>query len=314
MALPPLLLPLPGFEPLAATSGLESAPPIVERFPNGELSIRLPGVVEGRDCILLGTAAAPADQLVSLLLAADSLVRHGVSSVRAVMPYLAYARQDRLEPGRSVAAGWLGSVLAASGVEDVVAIDVHSEAARGLISLPVTSLSPAPLFARELGGIVTSDTVVVAPDQGAIERSRALADRLGVDRPVVWLEKERGPGGVTHGRLVGELCERAIVVDDILDTGGTLVSCCRELRARGVRETTIAVTHGLFTGWCWRGLAELEVRAIHVTDSVPSACRLASDLVRVHSVGPLLAEALGWPGAEESRTRTGVASEATVGR
>jgi ribose-phosphate pyrophosphokinase len=252
---------------------------------------------------LLGTAAPPADQLVSLLLAADSLVRHGARSVRAVMPYLAYARQDRLEPRRSLAAAWLGTVLAASGVEDVVTIDVHSQAARDLIGLPVTSLSPAALFARELAGLITTETVVVAPDHGAIERSRALADMLGVDRPVVWLDKERGPGGVAHRRLVGELSEQAIVVDDILDTGGTLVSCCRELRARGVRETTIAVTHGLFTGWGWRGLAELEVRAIHVSDSVPSARRLESDLVRVHSVGPLLAEALGWPGASEARTR-----------
>jgi ribose-phosphate pyrophosphokinase len=98
---------------------------------------------------------------------------------------------------------------------------------------------------------------------------------------------------------VGELSERAIVVDDILDTGGTLVSCCRELRARGVQEITIAVTHGLFTGWGWRGLAGLEVRAIHVTDSVPSARRLESDLVRVHSVAPLLVKALGLWGAEE---------------
>jgi ribose-phosphate pyrophosphokinase len=299
MTVPPVLLPLPGFEPLVATSSFEIAVPMVERFPNGELSIRIPSDVEGRDCVLLGTAAAPADQLVSLLLAADSLVRHGACSVRAVMPYLAYARQDRLEPRRSLAAAWLGGVLLASGVEDVVAIDVHSDAACDLIGVPVTSLSPAALFARELGGIVTSETVVVAPDQGAIGRSQASADLLGVERPVAWLEKERGPAGVTHGRLVGELSEQAIVVDDILDTGGTLVSCCRELRVRGVRETTIAVTHGLFTGWGWRGLAELEVRAIHVTDSVPSARRLESDLVRVHSVGPLLAGALGLPDAEE---------------
>jgi ribose-phosphate pyrophosphokinase len=293
---PPLLLPLPGFEPLAAASGLEIVPPRVEHFDNGEFAIRLPQAVEGRDCFLLGTAAPPADQLVSLLLAADSLARHGARSVHALLPYLAYARQDRLEAGRSLAAGWLGAVLAASGVDDVVAIDVHSEAARSLMGLPVTSLSPSGLFARELSGVFTSDAVVVAPDQGALERSRALADRLGVDRPIVWLEKERKRGGVTHRRLVGELADRAIVVDDILDTGGTLVSCCRELRARGVRQTTIAVTHGLFTGWAWRELAELNVRTIHVTDSVPGARALASELVRVHSVGPLLATALAWPG------------------
>src|SRR5687768_6422704 len=137
---PPVLLPLPGFEPLAARAGLEIAAPEVERFPNGELSIRLLEPVEGRDCFLLGTAAAPGDQLVSLLLAADSLVRHGARSVRAVMPYLAYTRQDRLEPHRSLAAAWLGSVLAASRVEDVVTIAVHRQAASSLIGLPVSPL------------------------------------------------------------------------------------------------------------------------------------------------------------------------------
>ena len=140
--------------------------PVVERFDNGKLAIRLSEDVEGRDCFLLGTVAPPADELVALLLAADSLGRHGARSVHALLPYLAYARQDRLEAGRSLAAGWLGSVLAASSVEDIVAIDVHSEAARNLMGLPVASLSPAGLFARELDGVVTSEPWWSPPIRG----------------------------------------------------------------------------------------------------------------------------------------------------
>lgn len=295
-ASPPVLLPLPGFEPVAAASGLEIVAPAVERFACDELAIQLPQGVTHRDCVLVGTAAPPEERLVSLLLTADTLVRHGARSVHVLMPFLAYARQDQLEPGRSLAAAWLGRLLAACAVEDVVAIDVHSQAARELAGLPVRSLSPASLFARELDGSTDADTVVVAPDQGAVDRSRALADELGSERPIAWLEKERSRRGVTHRRLVGDLAERALVVDDILDTGGTLVSCCRELQARGVRETTVAVTHGLFTGRGWQELADLGVRAIHVTDSVPEARARASHLVRVHPVGPFLCEALAWPG------------------
>jgi ribose-phosphate pyrophosphokinase len=289
----PLFVALPGFEPLAAAMpGIEAIRPAVAHFANGELGIELDAPVAERDCVVLGTTAPPADHLAELLLAADTLDRHGARSVRALVPYLAYARQDRLEPGHSLAAAWLGRVLEASGVRGLITVDVHSDDAVQLLGLPVTSLSAAPLFAGVLSGMVSADAVAVAPDAGARPRTRALAEALGLDRPIAWLQKQRRQDGVTHGDLVGELAADAIVVDDILDTGGTLLSCCRELRARGVEEITVVVTHGLFTGSRWRELSELGVTTIHTTDSVAGARLEASPLVRVHTIAPLLVDAI----------------------
>jgi len=289
----PLLLALPGFEPLAAAMpGIETIRPAVAHFANGELGIELDARVAERDCVVLGTTAPPADHLAELLLAADTLDRHGARSVRALVPYLAYARQDRLEPGHSLAAAWLGRVLEASGVRGLITVDVHSDDAVQLLGLPVTSLSAAPLFAEVLSETVSADAVAVAPDAGARPRTGALAEALGLDRPIAWLQKQRRRNGVTHGDVVGELTADAIVVDDILDTGSTLLSCCRVLRARGVGEITVVVTHGLFTGSRWRELSDLGVRTIHTTDSVPGARLEASPLVRVHSIAPLLADTM----------------------
>jgi ribose-phosphate pyrophosphokinase len=289
----PLIVSLPGFEHLGRSlAGVETAVPEVERFENGEIEIRLGVPVADRDCLLLGTVAPPGDRLVEVLLYADTLVRNGARSLMAVLPYLAYARQDRPAEGVSLAAAWLGRMLAGAGVEGVATIDIHSEEARQLIGLPVVSLSPAELFAPKLADAVMPDTVVVAPDQGARARAGALAEALGVDRPVAWLEKQREAGGVTHTRVVGEVARSAVVVDDILDTGGTLVSCCRRLRSLGVEELALAVTHGLFTGSGWRELGDLGVSVLHTTDSVPGARAMASELVCVHSVAPLLAEAI----------------------
>jgi ribose-phosphate pyrophosphokinase len=288
----PLIVALPGFEQLGRSlAGVETVVPEVERFENGEIEVRLEAPVADRDCQLLGTVAPPGDRLVELLLGADTLLRNGARSLMAVLPYLAYARQDRPAEGVSLAAAWLGRMLAGAGFEGVTTIDIHSDQACELIGLPVVSLSPAQLFARELAEALTRDTVVVAPDRGALARAGALAEALGVDRPVAWLEKQREAGGVTHTRVVGEVARSAVVVDDILDTGETLVSCCRRLRSLGVEELALAVTHGLFTGSGWRELGDLGVSVLHTTDSVPGARAMASELVRVHSVAPLLAEA-----------------------
>jgi ribose-phosphate pyrophosphokinase len=311
----PLVFALPRFASLMPRSpALERAKIKLSHFANGELDARLRTPVEGRDCFVLGTAAPPALHLARLLLACDTLTRHGAASVHALLPYLAYTRQDREQSGCSLAAAWLGRLLAASGISDVTTIDIHSEHARALIGLPVRSLSPAPLFAAALPELHTG-AVVVAPDRGAIERARAMADALELDAPVTWIDKVRKPRGVVHRRVVGELAPRAIVVDDILDTGDTLVSCAQQLRAQRVDRLEIAVTHGLFTGDRWRALTRLGVDAIHVTDSVPDARRYASRIVRIQSILPLIEMAVVEPqaGMPSASTLTAPAAGRTPG-
>ncbi len=288
----PVVIALPGFASLLPEQLRSAVSLKVERFPNGELSLGLETSPEGRPCVLVGSVAPPDEQLLALLFAADTLRRRGAARVAAIMPYLGYARQDVLEDRRGLGIAWIGRLLGACGIEQVVTIDVHSARASELLGVPLTSLSPAELFAAKLAPRALLDAVAVAPDEGAIPRCRVLAEAVGIEAPIVYLRKERTPAGVTHREFVGEIDRRAVVVDDILDTGGTLVSCCRELRRRGVEETTVIVTHGLFTGEAWEELPSLGVEALYVSDSVPAVAERAPDGAEVVSVRPLIEAAM----------------------
>jgi ribose-phosphate pyrophosphokinase len=263
----------------------------VQRFANRELSLAVETEVGGRRCVVLGSIAPPDEQMLALAMAADTLKRQGAARVIALLPYMAYARQDRAEPGKGLGIAWAGEVLRASGVDELVTIDIHSRRAAELLQMPVTSLSPAELFAAEMERLDLLDATIVAPDEGAIGRSRAVAEAAGIDRPIVHLRKERTAAGVVHRELLGEVGRRAVVVDDILDTGATLVSCCEELARRGTEETVAMITHGLFTGDRWKELLS-QGADLCVTDSVPSVADHPPEGVRVLSVRPLIEQAL----------------------
>jgi ribose-phosphate pyrophosphokinase len=281
---------LPGFEGLAPREQVRAC--ALGRFPNGELHVRLEADVAGLECVLVGSAAPPDEQILALTLAAHTLVKEGASRVRALLPYLGYARQDRPEPGRSLAAAWVGELLGASGVDEVVTVDAHSADAVRLFPIPVVSLSPAALFAPEIRHLGLKELTVVAPDEGALERCEALRAAVGVERPVAWLAKRRTPWGTVHLGLNGELSRTAVVVDDIVDTGGTLVSCCGVLSEAGVEEIAIVVTHGLFSGDGWRGIWAAGASRLVTTDTVPGRAPV-DPRVAVLSARPLLEEWLG---------------------
>lgn len=255
-------------------------------FANGELHFRVPGDVAGRRCIIVGSISPPAGGLERLTLVAHALRRAGASTIAALLPYLAYARQDRAAATESLGLAWVGQLLCASGVDEVISVDVHSARAADLLGLMLTSLSPARLLAAALPAAWRSDVTFVAPDEGAIERCAALARAAGASGPVVWARKRRTAAGVEHHGLTGRAGKRALVVDDILDTGDTLISCCRALRDAGVQQIGVVVTHGLFTGQRWHALIAEGVRAIWITDTVLAQHRPPQ--AEVVPVAPLL--------------------------
>jgi ribose-phosphate pyrophosphokinase len=292
----PIMFALPDYQPLLARelSG-RSAPSLgscqIGRFPNGELYARLDGPVAGRVCAVLGSLAPPDEQILSVLLLAHTLKRNGARRVVALLPYLGYARQDRAEPGQSLGAAWAGDLLRAAGVDQLLTIDVHSRLATTCFPIPLDSLSPAVVFADALrqGGL--TDVCVVAPDEGALERSGAVVRAAGIRTPPAHLHKVRDADGVTHSSLEGTITSRVVIVDDILDTGGTLLSACAALRQAGAKEISVLVTHGLFTGQRWRELPALGVRRIYTTDSIPAAQQPAWELVEVLQVAGLIVDA-----------------------
>jgi len=285
-----LVLPLPGygrFTAAAAPAAVEQM--VVRHFPNGELHVDAPRQAVERACVIVGSISPPPGNIERLTLVAHALRRVGARRVTALLPYLAYARQDQSGPTESLGLAWAGELLRASGVDEVICVDVHSQAAPDVLGLPVLSLSPADVLAAALTPEWRADTSFVAPDEGAIPRCRAVSDAAGSDAPIVFVRKRRTPVGVEHLGVVGSPRRRAVVIDDILDTGATLVSCVRALRQAGVEHIGIVATHGLFTGDAWRALVP-DAERLWITDTVLSRRRPTQ--AEVVPVAPLLAHAL----------------------
>ena len=267
----PIVLVLAGFERFVSRLSHGSVRrAVVRAFPDCELHTDVPERVDGRPCVVVGSTSPPAGIFERLTLVAHAVRRAGAERITALLPYLAYARQDRAARTESLGLEWAGELLRASGIGEVARVDVHSEKAAEVLRLELTSLSPADLLARALPEVWRLEATFVAPDDGAINRASAIARAVGVDRPVVWARKRRTATGVEHLGLVGDPGRIAVVVDDILDTGDTLMSCCRALRESGVREAGLIVTHGLSTGSRWRALLSEGVRQMWITDTVLS--------------------------------------------
>lgn len=263
------------------------------RFENGELHTDLQTPVRNEHCFVLGSIAPPDEQMLSVLLLSHTLKKEGALQVTAILPYLAYARHDKDKPGESLATAWLGAVAAVSGIDRVITVDVHSERGKKLFPIPVLSLSPAGIFAQAVCRSGLKEATIVAPDEGAIHRCEAVRTAAGMaPGKIPYFEKQRIATGITHSALIGEVGHQVLLIDDILDTGGTLVSACEKLREAGVDEIHIMVTHGLFTGECWKQLWRLGVKRIFCTDSVSTAPSLDGGRIERLSVVPLLEKEL----------------------
>ncbi len=284
-------------EALAKSSNLALGRFRMARFENREMYIKVETAVRTEKCIVLGSIAPPDEQLLSALLLAHTLKKEGAYRVTALFPYLGYARHDKDKPGESLAAAWTGAIAAASGLDGIITVDVHSEKARQLFPIPVLSLSSAEVFAEALNRCGLSGATIVAPDEGAIGRCETARNAAGMaPGKIPYFEKRRTATGITHAGPIGQVGPQAVIVDDILDTGGTLLSACEKLVEAGVEEITIMVTHGLFTGERWKQLRRLGVKRIFCTDSVPLAAGVGGDDIVRLSIAPLLAKELSTVG------------------
>lgn len=293
-----LLFTMPGYEAMgtqlrAQCPELEEGCYSAARYANGELHLALQTAVVRRACIILGTIAPPDGHLMAALLLCHTLKKEGAGAVTGLFPYLAYTRQDKEKTGESLGTAWAGRLVRASGFDRLVTIDIHSLAATPMFGLPLTSLSPALLFAEALQAGDLADATLVAPDNGAIPRCEAVSVALGLPAvEVPSFNKRRTAGSIEHSGLIGTVGRRAVLIDDILDTGATLVSASEKLQRAGVGELYVMVTHGLFSGHHWENLWAAGVRRIYCTDTVPPP--LGSDhgeIVRL-PVLPLLQKAV----------------------
>lgn len=267
-----------------------------ERFPDGEVSVRLDEPVRGREVVLLQPTAPPVnDHLVELLAFADACRRAAALRVVAVLPYFGYARSDRRDGRRTPITGSLvARLMQTAGVDQVVTLDVHTPALEGFFHVPVDDLTAVPLLADALRARVPEDAVIVAPDLGAVRLANRYAVRL--DRPVAVCHKQRRSATeVSVGRVTGDVAGRAcVIVDDMISTGSTIAESVRALLAAGaLPDVTVVATHGVFAPGALAKLAAVGVRTLLVTDSIAPRWEPAPDLAPiVVPVAPLLATAI----------------------
>lgn len=281
-------------EAVGGTLGVEPTGCEISRFPDGEIHVELRESVRDADVYLLQPTTPPIEaNLLQLLFLADACRRAGAARVTAVVPYFAYARQDRRATGReAVGARVVADMLEGAGIDRVVAVHLHTTALEGVFSVPLEHLTAMPVLAAALGEARLPVEVVVSPDAGAVK----LAERWGraLDLPVAVAHKTRVGGEVvrTHG-VIGEVrSRRPLIVDDMISTGGTLAGAITAvLDAGAVPDVVIVATHGLFVGPAVDRLAALPVSRLLVTDTVAGVNTGGLPVQRV-SVAPLLADAI----------------------
>jgi ribose-phosphate pyrophosphokinase len=275
---------------VARRVGVELDAVTIDRFPDGELGVSV-GSLRGADVYVLQSTGPPAhDHLVELALLADAVRRSGAARITGVIPYLAYARQDRREQeGQGIGARVVAELI--SGLFDrVVAVDLHTSAVEGFFGCPVEQLSAVPLLAAHVRSSMT-DHVVVAPDLGAVKRAERYARMLGLRTAVV--RKRRLSGREVEATAVeGDVRDRPVlIVDDIVSTGATIEAAVRALRGAGALQATVVATHGLLVPPADERLTRLGLAAIILTDTVPPPAWGGAGTVV--SVADLLADAVG---------------------
>jgi ribose-phosphate pyrophosphokinase len=279
-------------EKIAGAVGVNLTGRILERFPDGELHIELQESVRGSDVYIVQATCPPVDEhLLELLLLADGCRRAGAMFLTAVIPYFGYARQDRRAHGREpLGARLIADLISASGLQRVVAVDLHSQAIESAFAAPVEHLSAVSLLAEVLRPSLRENAVIVSPDLGAVKMAERYAKLL--DRPVAIIHKTRLTGEeVSVQRIVGDVCDKEVlVIDDMISTGGTIEKAIKALLEAGCSRSGIrvAATHPLLVGPAAERLGRLPIQQIYASDSVPAPERFPLPLQAV-SLAPLLA-------------------------
>lgn len=267
------------------------------RFADGEISVRIDESVRGQDVYFIASITDPInDRLMELLIALDALKRASAGSVTAVLPYYAYARQDRQDsPRRPITAKLVADLLTVAGADRVMSIDLHTGQIQGFFSIPVEHLHAAVVLVAAVAKVAQSadDLVIVSPDAGGVERARHYSKKLGASLAII--DKRRsGPNVAEVMHVIGDVSGKvAVIIDDIIDTAGTLTKAATALREHGAREVYAAATHAVLSGPAVQRIQDSPLSRVFVTDTIPlSAAARACEKLVTCSVGELIGEAI----------------------
>ncbi len=280
---------------IAAKINIPVSKSMVTKFADGELKIKIEENIRGQDVFIVQSTNPPAENLLELLLFLDAAKRSSAERITAVIPYYGYARQDRKdEPRVPISAKLIADLLATGGADRVLAMDLHAEQIQGFFNIPVDHLYAVPVFIDYYQKLGLKDCIIVSPDAGRVNRVRAFARRLAKDIPIAIIDKRRtGPNQSMVVNVVGEVKgKNAIIYDDMIDTGGTIIDAAEALANKGVKNIYVCVVHGIFSRDALSKLEKSPIKEIAVTNTLKVAPEKLIGKLRVLSIAHLLAEAI----------------------
>ena len=268
----------------------------IKRFADGEIYVEINENIRGNSIFVIQSISTPAnDNLMELLICIDALRRSSAKNITAVIPYFGYARQDRkVVPRTAISAKLVSNLITNAGAHRIVTVDLHAGQIQGFFDIPVDNLFSTPIFSKHIKKYISNKNIIcVAPDVGGVERARALGQKLNVGLAII--DKRRPAPGKSQvmniiGNVKGKNC---LLVDDIIDSGGTIVNASKALKEKGAKDVYVYVTHGVLSGNAVEQINNSKIKKLILTDTIDYSYKIKkSSKIVVLSISNLMAEAI----------------------
>ncbi|MDY5467547.1 MAG: ribose-phosphate pyrophosphokinase [Campylobacter sp.] len=277
---------------IAKYLGIPLSEASIKRFSDGEISVQIGESVRGKDVFIIQSTCAPTDtNLMELLILTDAIKRSSASTVTAVIPYFGYARQDRkAAPRVSITAKLVANMIEIAGIDRVVTMDLHAGQIQGFFDIPVDNLYGTITFINYLKNKHLSNPIVASPDIGGVARARSLAKQLNLDLAIIDKRREKANESEVMNVIGDANGKDVILIDDIVDTAGTLIKAAAAFKERGATSVTAFCTHPVLSGPAYERIATGAIDELVVTDTIP--LKEQNEHIKVISVAPLFAEVI----------------------
>ena len=268
----------------------------IRKFSDGEIYIEINENIRGNSIFIIQGISSPAnDNLMELLICIDALRRSSAKNITAVIPYFGYARQDRkVVPRTAISAKLVSNLITNAGANRIVSVDLHAGQIQGFFDIPVDNLFSTPIFARHIKNkLKLNNLICVAPDVGGVERTRALSRRI--NSSIAIIDKRRPkPGKSEVMNIVGNVKNKnCVIVDDIIDSGGTIVNAAKALKEKGAKDIYVYITHAVLSGEAAQKIEKSQIKKLITTDTIDNSKKVAkSKKVEIISLAPMISEAM----------------------
>ena len=285
---------IPLAEKIAAQLGLPLSKCDVGKFSDGEIAISIGETVRGSDVFIVQSTCTPVnDNLMELLIMIDAMKRASAGRITAVIPYFGYARQDRKSKSRDpISAKLVADLITAAGADRVLTMDLHAAQIQGFFNIPLDHMEGMPILSEFIERKNLEDLVIVSPDLGSVNRARKIANRLDV--PIAIIDKRRPRPNVSEiMNIIGDIKDKnLLIIDDIIDTAGTLCNAANALKERGAKSVRACATHGILSGPAVERIRDSALEELIILDTIPLGEEKKLPKIKVETVAPLFAQAI----------------------